>query len=81
MTKLGDKIRNSIPLRNCGSRPWHETIPDETRKELEKVKHDWQNGKLIATKWTLARTISKTLSEEGVSHIGSSGVVRWLEQL
>jgi len=79
--KLSDKIRKALPARAGGVRPWHETLPAETRKELEEIKRDWHSGKLTSPKWTLARTISATLKQDEITTIGTWGVVRWLEQV
>lgn len=79
--KLGDKIRKALPTRSGGALPWYEKVPAETRKEIEDIKRDWHSGKLTAPKWTLARTISATLKQDGIANIGIWGVVRWLEQV
>jgi hypothetical protein len=80
MTKLGERIRKALPTRNGGLTPWHETVSEETRKELEVIRREWHEGKIKAPKWTLARTISETLKQDGIVNIGAWGVVRWLEQ-
>lgn len=79
--KLGEKIRKALPERAGGLRPWHESLPAETRKELEGIRREWHDGKIKAAKWTLARTISETMKQDGIISIGAWGVVRWLEQV
>jgi hypothetical protein len=80
MTKLGERIRKALPKRMGGVRPWYEKLSAETRKELDGVKQEWRDGKLESPKWTLARTISETLKQDGIINIGECGVVKWLEQ-
>lgn len=79
--KLSDKIRKALPTRAGGVRSWYETLPADTRKELEEIKRDWHSGKILVPKWTLARTISATLKQDDILNIGAWGVVRWLEQV
>jgi len=79
--KLGDKIRKALPDRAGGVTAWHEKVSAETRKELEDIKREWHGGKITVAKWTLARTISATLKQDGILNIGAWGVVRWLEQV
>jgi hypothetical protein len=77
---LADEIRKAIPKRNRGSAPWYEKLPADTMKELEKVRRDWQSGKMESEKWTVAGAISKTLKANGTATIGRSAVVAWLQQ-
>jgi hypothetical protein len=77
---LADDIRKAIPKRNRGSAPWYEKLPADTMKELEKVRRDWQSGKIASEKYTVANAISETLKANGTATIGRGAVVAWLQQ-
>lgn len=77
---LADDIRKAIPKRNRGVTPWFEKIPAAALKELEKVRRDWQSGKINTAKFTVAKAISDTLRANGTATIKTKAVVEWLQQ-
>jgi hypothetical protein len=77
---LADDIRKAIPKRNRGIVPWFQKLPAETLKELEKVRSEWQSGKIVKEKYTVAKVISDTLQANGIATIKRQAVVSWLEQ-
>jgi len=77
---LADDIRKAIPKRNRGIVPWFEKLPADTLKELEKIRREWQSGKIGKEKYTVAKVISETLGANGIATIKRQAVVAWLEQ-
>ena len=77
---LADDIRKAIPKRNRGIVPWFQKLPAETLRELEKVRSEWQSGKIVKEKYTVAKVISETLEANGIATIKRQAVVSWLEQ-
>lgn len=75
---LLDDVRATLQTRK-GPPPWHETLPDALKSEIEAIKADWKSGRLHATKTALSMSISKALAARGVK-IGYLGVTRWLEK-
>lgn len=75
---LLDDVRATLPTRK-GFAPWHETLQEALKAEIESIKDDWKSGRLQATKTALSASISKALAARGVK-IGHLGVARWLEK-
>jgi len=74
---LIDDVKAELPRK--GQPPWHETLPDDLRAEIEDVRKAWLAGQLpAATKTGLSAALSKALKARGVD-IGPFGVQRWLE--
>ena len=70
------KAKLQVPFR--GIKPWHLRIPAERLVELEEIRRQYLAGELDTPKRTLARAISESLNEEGISTVGFQGVETWL---
>jgi hypothetical protein len=66
-------------IRHGGKR-WYEKMSPEHLDELAAIKAAWQAGELGTRKKTLARTISARMHERGISDVGVSGVIAWLDE-
>lgn len=76
--KLREKVISKIPPRRTGTAPWYERCPPDVMRELDEIRDAWRAGDIESPKLTLARAISKTLQEMGMT-VGPQGVIRWLE--
>lgn len=77
---LLDDLRKEMASFRHGVKRWHEKISPEHLDELASVKAAWQAGELGTRKKTLARTIAVRLQERGISDVGVSGVIAWLDE-
>lgn len=77
---LAAEIVTNIPPVRHGLPAWEKRIGRETLAELEQVREAWRNGAIDTGAANLARRISETLRQRGLSNIGEQGVLRWLNE-
>jgi len=78
---LLDDLRSEMASIRHGGKRWYEKISPEHLDELAAIRSAWQAGELGTRKKTLARTISVRLRERGISDVGVSGVIAWLDEV
>jgi hypothetical protein len=70
----------ALPATYNNSKTWIDAIPAGERQELEDIKRAFRDRTLVTPLRSLARAISKSLQERGLSNIGFPGVESWLRR-
>lgn len=75
-----DSIKATLPPRHQGGEPWYRRVDQKVLSELTVLRAEWQAGQIDTGCKTLARAIADRLNAEGLSTIGTQGVVAWLKR-
>lgn len=78
--RLLDAVVASLPTTYHGIGHWIDTLPGDTRAELEEIKAQYRGGLIQTPRRTLAKAISSQLRDRGISRIGFPGVEAWLQR-
>ena len=78
MAKAGviDAIKANLPPANCHS--WEYRVDPKHAGTLKEIKDAWKRGEFGSRRITAARAIAKFLNGQGISQIGTQGVLQWL---
>lgn len=75
---LRDAVLADLPPPRHGTVPWHERLDAETLAELHKIREDWRAGKVNTSRWKLAGSVARHLSDRGLASPSTLVVDRWL---
>ena len=80
MKALTDSIMARAQRARHGTPAWHETLPENTRKELESLRARWRTGETGLQKRAIARAIIAELEARKLRVSGVQGVEDWLDR-